>query len=147
MGELLPLVDHRSRQGRTFVSVAAAQLTEPAADVKASELRSLVQDAYAHLKYQSRKDKQDEIVAFVTQMTVGDVVVTTHEHAIVVGDVISGWSWTPSSDGTTNLRRSVEWRNPDTPIDFSDLPAPLPRTYKRAGRSSISPTTWTSLTR
>ena len=69
-------------------------------------------------------------------MTVGDVVVTTHEHAIVVGDVISGWSWTPSSDGTTNLRRSVEWRNPDTPIDFSDLPAPLPA-HLQTGRTLV----------
>lgn len=109
-----------------FVSLPATQLTTPPEGAKPSALKALVQECYAHLKVQQRKEKQDEIVAFVTQMQPGDVVITTHGSAIVVGDITGDWTWNPSIEGTMNLQRSVEWRNVDAPIEFENLPAPLP---------------------
>ena len=59
-------------------------------------------------------------------MTPGDTVITTSDERIYVGDVTGEWSWQKSEGGRSNLRRTVEWRNADAPIDFVDLPAPLP---------------------
>ncbi len=31
-----------------------------------------------------------------------------------------------SESGRSNLRRTVDWRNEDAPVDFAELPTPLP---------------------
>lgn len=109
-----------------FVSLAASQLRELAAGVTPTELEAIAQQDYGHLKHHELKAKVDEIVAFVTRMRAGDVVLTTSQDQCFVGDVTGDWEYTHSDDDRSNLRRPVEWRNPDTPIDFGDLPEPLP---------------------
>ena len=109
-----------------WISVPASQLREISKEITVSELAAVAREDYDHLKYQERKAKVDEILAFVTKMTPGDTVVTTSDERIYIGDVTGGWTWQKSEDGRSNLRRTVEWRNSDTPIDFADLPAPLP---------------------
>ncbi|HEV2361879.1 MAG TPA: AAA family ATPase, partial [Acidimicrobiales bacterium] len=109
-----------------WMSIAASQLRPIEPGISADELAVAAREDYDHLKHQELKSKVDEIVAFTTKMAIGDVVITTSEGQVFVGDVVGDWMWQISEGARTNIRRYVEWRNTDTPIDFSDLPAPLP---------------------
>jgi 5-methylcytosine-specific restriction protein B len=109
-----------------WVSLPASQLREIDHDIAVNELADVAREDYDHLKHQELKSKVDEILAFVTKMKPGDVVLTTSEQQIFVGDITGDWTWQKSDGGRSNLRRTVDWRNADTPIDFADLPAPLP---------------------
>lgn len=109
-----------------FVSIAAAQLRPIEAGIRAEDLAAAARQDYDHLTHSELKSKVDEIVAFVTKMAVGDVVVTTSDQRVYVADVTGDWSWQTSEGSRSNLRRTVEWRNADIPIEFADLPAPLP---------------------
>lgn len=109
-----------------YCSLAGSQLRPIAPDIDAEELRAAALEDYAHLKHHELKAKVDEIVAFVTKMSPGDVVVTTSEHHVYVGDIAGPCDYQATDAGRSNLRRPVGWRNPDTPIDYTELPAPLP---------------------
>ncbi|HWG73526.1 MAG TPA: AAA family ATPase [Acidimicrobiales bacterium] len=109
-----------------WVSLPASQLRPIEAGITAEELAAAAREDYDHLKHSELKSKVDEILAFVTKMGPGDVVLTTSEQRVYVGDVTGEWAWQASEGGRSNLRRPVEWRNVDAPIDFADLPAPLP---------------------
>lgn len=109
-----------------FCSVAASQLRPIDADVDADELEAMAREDYSHLKHQELKSKVEEIVAFVTKMGVGDLVLTTSEQHVYVGDVAGAWTYTSSEGGRSNLRREVAWRNVDAPVDYAELPSPLP---------------------
>jgi 5-methylcytosine-specific restriction enzyme B len=119
-----------------WVSLAASQLREISPDISAEDLAAAAAEDYDHLKFQELKSKVDEILAFVTRIKPGDVVTTTNEGALYIGDVTGGLEWQHSEEGRSNLRRTVEWRNPDSPVDFTDLPAPLPAKL-RSGSSVI----------
>ncbi len=111
---------------RDFCSVAGSQLRAIEPGIEPDELRRIATEEYAHLKHHELKAKVDEILAFVTKMNVGDLVLTTNEQNVYLGDIASEWTYEPSEGGRSNLRRGVEWRNEDAPVDFADLPAPLP---------------------
>jgi 5-methylcytosine-specific restriction protein B len=109
-----------------WVSLPASQLRQIEPGISAEDLAAAARDDYDHLKHQELTSKVDEILAFVTKMSSGDVILTTSDQRIFVGDVTGDWSWQASEGGRSNLRRPVEWRNVDQPIDFADLPTPLP---------------------
>jgi 5-methylcytosine-specific restriction protein B len=109
-----------------WVSLPASQLRQIDADISPDDLAAAAAEDYDHLKYQEQKSKVDEIVAFVTRIQSGDVVTTTSEGGFYVGDVTGELEWRLSEEGRSNLRRAVDWRNPDAPIDFAALPDPLP---------------------
>lgn len=109
-----------------YCSLAGSQLRPIVAGIDAEELRTLATDDYAHLKHHELKAKVEEILAFVTKLNVGDVVITTSDQNAYVGDVTGDWTYEQSEGGRSNLRRKVDWRNQDAPIDFADLPPPLP---------------------
>ena len=109
-----------------FCSLAASQLRAPRAAVTAAELEEMAKADYAHLKHHELKAKVEEIVAFVAKFNVGDVILTTSESHVFLGDVTGDWSYLDSDGGRSNLRRPVDWRNADAPVDFAGLPDPLP---------------------
>ena len=109
-----------------FVSLAASQLRQIAPGVTAEELAAVAREDYDHLTHQDLIAKVDEIVAFVTRVSKGDVVITTDDQKVWLGDVTGEWEWHSSEERRSNLRRAVEWRNIDAPVEFADLPAPLP---------------------
>ncbi len=109
-----------------FCSLAGSQLRPIDVGINADELRSAATEDYGHLKHHELKAKVEEILAFVTKMSVGDVVLTTSDQNVYLGDVTGEWTYEPSDGGRSNLRRSVDWRNADAPVDFADLPTPLP---------------------
>lgn len=109
-----------------FVSLAASQLRELQRGVSSSELEAEAAEDYSHLKHQELKTKVEEIIAFVTRMNVGDLVLTTSDQHVYVGDVTDDWTYTVSDGGRSNLRRPVSWRNADAPVDYAELASPLP---------------------
>jgi 5-methylcytosine-specific restriction protein B len=118
------LVPSWLREG--FVSVSATQLGEPPRSVSLEELEAMAGEGYAHLNQHELRAKVEEIVSFVKRINPGDVVLTTSDQHVYVGDVNGDWSYAASEGGRSNLRRIVDWRNPDAPLDFSELPEPLP---------------------
>jgi 5-methylcytosine-specific restriction protein B len=109
-----------------YCSLPASQLRPIDSGIDADQLRSIAEEDYSHLAMPERKAKIDEMVAFVTGINVGDVVLATSEQSVFLGDVGGTAKYENSQDGRSNLRRSVEWRNADAPVEFSDLPQPLP---------------------
>jgi 5-methylcytosine-specific restriction protein B len=113
-----------------FVSVAASRLESlPARD----ELRAAAERAYEHLPYSERTEKTNELVSFVQRADEGDLVVTTIGGQLYIGDVTGKVEFTPSEDGRSNLRRTVLWRNADTPLDYADLPATVAAKFQGGG--------------
>ncbi len=108
-----------------WCSLAASQLPAVPSDSTAEEAKQLAEAAYAHLKHQEREGKVTEIVDFVNRMKVGDLVLTTSESGVYVGELGEGWTYMASEDGRSNLRRPVSWRNPEAGVDFAELPATL----------------------
>ena len=119
-----------------WVSLPASQLRKIDPSISGEELAAAAAEDYDHLKHQEQKSKVDETVTFVTRVKVGDVVITTSEGGFYVGDVKGELEWHLSEEGRSNLRRAVDWRNPDAPIDFPDLPDPL-RAKLRSGSAVI----------
>jgi 5-methylcytosine-specific restriction protein B len=109
-----------------YCSIAASQLAELSADVDVDTLKKQAEHDYAHLKYHEQKAKVDEIVSFVTRISEGDLVVTTADAGVYLGDVTGIWEYHESEGGRSNLRRTAEWRNAEAPLDLDQLPAPLP---------------------
>src|SRR5207247_1270350 len=109
-----------------YGSVAGSQLRPIDAGIDPDELRAAATEDYAHLKHHELKAKVEEILAFVTKMNVGDVVLTTSDQNVYLGDVTGDWTYEASDGARSNLRRAVDWRNEDAPLDFAQLPTPLP---------------------
>ena len=109
-----------------FVSLAGSQLRPIGEGISPQDLKTIAAEDYSHLKHHELKSKIDEIVSFVTKMSIGDLVITTSEQHVFVGDVTGDWTFVESQGGRTNLQREVAWRNPDAPVVYAELPTPLP---------------------
>jgi 5-methylcytosine-specific restriction enzyme B len=108
-----------------WVSLSASQLREISAEISAGSLRAAVKEDYRNLQPHDLSAKVEEIDSFVHVMSGGDVVITTSDKQLWLGDVTGDWTWRHSEGERTNLRRTVEWRNVDTPIALIDLPQTL----------------------
>jgi 5-methylcytosine-specific restriction protein B len=86
-------------------------------------VKAAVDRDYDYLSYSAKNDHAVEFHVFLSRMAPGDLVVTHAEDEIHLG-VISGEPEQVDSDkGLSNLRRAVDWRTLDHPIDYADLPA------------------------
>lgn len=108
-----------------WCSLAASQLPVVVEGIDRAALVALADGAYEHLKVQERRTKVEEIADFVCKMKPGDVVLTTSDESVYIGDIVGGASYTQSEGGRSNLRRIVRWQNGDAGIDFGYLPASL----------------------
>ncbi|MDO8392478.1 MAG: AAA family ATPase [Actinomycetota bacterium] len=108
-----------------WCSLAASQLPAIEATIERDTLIAIADAAYEHLKVQERRSKVNEIADFVCKMKVGDVLLTTSDDGVFIGDVKGEWEYQPSESGRSNLRRDVSWRNADAGVDFGDLPGAL----------------------
>ncbi len=109
-----------------YCSLAGSQLREIRAGILPAELEAAATEDYRHLKHHELKAKVDEIVSFIVKVHPGDLILTSSDQHIYVGDVIGDWAQSDSEGGRSNLRREVTWRNADAPIDYAELPSPLP---------------------
>jgi 5-methylcytosine-specific restriction protein B len=109
-----------------FVSLPAPGLRQVTQGIDRAELRRVVEEDYAHRSYADRADRATELHAFLSRMDVGHLVVTMSGGKVYLGVVTGPVAWTESEGSRSNLRRNVDWRNVDEPVDFAELPAPLP---------------------
>ena len=124
-----------------------AAATDLTPGIDADELRAVATEDYAHLKHHELKAKVEEILAFVTKMNVGDVVLTTSDQNVYLGDVTGEWTYETSDGGRSNLRHERRLAQRGRPDRLRRPPAPLPARFRPAARSSISPPISRSSTR
>jgi 5-methylcytosine-specific restriction protein B len=94
-----------------LVSLAAAHLPPLAeTDPTKSALRRYVEDGYeGAASYNQKRGLVDELHAFLTQMRVGDTVVTIGDGRLHIGRITGESVQTSSPGGLSNLRRTVAW--------------------------------------
>jgi 5-methylcytosine-specific restriction protein B len=105
------------------VSLAASLLRPIDDDVSREELKAFVDEDYRSSGYAARQEKFDEFYAFLKRMHPGDLVLTVSQGEVYFGTVTGPAEFTSSSDGRSNLRRSVKWF--DHPCGWSDVPADI----------------------
>lgn len=103
------------------ISLQASKLREVAAGVTRDQLKPIVEQDYAHQSYAARAEKVDEFHAFLTKMAVGDLVVTTSQGRLYLGEITGEPTYLRSGDDRSNLRRSVDWNGPADGIDYADV--------------------------
>lgn len=104
------------------VSLAASRLRLVHPGIAKEELKLLVESDYAHQSYSARAEKLDEFYAFLSRMHDGDLVATTSQGRLFLGEIAGEATYHASSDGRSNLRRAVRWHTPSTGIDVAALP-------------------------
>lgn len=107
------------------VSLAGSHLRELTRGVSRDELRPIVEQDYAHLSYAARSEKLDEFHAFLTKMQVGDLIATTSQGRLYLGEITGEPTYQRSSDDRSNLRRTVAWAGPPGGLDYSELPSEI----------------------
>lgn len=110
----------RSKQS---VSLAASLLRPIDSDVTRDELKAFVDEDYRSSGYAARQEKFDEFYTFLKRMHPDDLVVTISQGMVHFGTVTGPAEFTSSSDGRSNLRRSVKWFA--HPCLWSDIPGDI----------------------
>ncbi len=108
----------RSKQS---ISLAASLLRPIDGDVSREELKAFVDEDYRSSGYAARQEKFDEFYTFLKRMHPDDLVVTISQGMVHFGTVTGPAEFTSSSDGRSNLRRSVKWF--EHPCPWSDIPS------------------------
>jgi 5-methylcytosine-specific restriction protein B len=102
------------------VSLAATLLRQIQSDVSRTELKQIVDEDYHSSGYAAREEKLEEFFTFLNRIHPGDLVASVDEGAVHIGIVADGAEWVSSSDGRSNLRRTVDWY--EHPCPLSDVP-------------------------
>ncbi|ORW17061.1 AAA family ATPase [Mycolicibacter nonchromogenicus] len=102
------------------LSLAASLLRPVDPDVTREELKAFVDEDYRSSGYAARQEKFDEFYAFLKRMHPGDLVVTISQGDVHFGTITGDPYFVTSSDGRSNLRRSVKWYQ--HPCRVADLP-------------------------
>ncbi len=83
----------------------------------------MVDEDYSQTSYAAKAAKLDEFHAFLTRMQVGDLIATTSQGKFSLGTITGPAEYVKSSDGLSNLRRTVVWA-PEA-VDYGDLPSEI----------------------
>ena len=118
------LVPHWLREG--FVSLSASQLAKADPGASYEELRRAVDEGYEHKSYAYREQRLAEFDRFLRRMRPGDLVLTTMQGEVFLGEVTGQPVFTESEHGLSNLRRDVQWRNAGKPLSADWLAPPVP---------------------
>jgi 5-methylcytosine-specific restriction protein B len=102
------------------ISLAASLLRTVQPDINREELKALVDEDYMSSGYAQRQEKLDEFYAFLARMHPGDLVVTVSQGSVYFGIITGAAESLQSSDGRSNLRRTVRWYGSSLPL--SQLP-------------------------
>jgi 5-methylcytosine-specific restriction protein B len=105
-----------------FCSLAATRLGPLQPGVEQDEVRQAVDRDYGYLSYSAKSVQVFELHAFLSLMAPGDLVLTPWEGDIHLGVIVGDADQIDSPEGLSNLRRDVEWRTLDEPVDYADLP-------------------------
>ncbi len=110
-------------RAKQSVSLAASLLRPIDPDVAREELRAFVDEDYRSSGYAARQEKFDEFYTFLKRMHPDDLVVTISQGVVHFGTVTGPAEFTSSSDGRSNLRRSVKWFEHSCP--WADIPSDI----------------------
>jgi len=110
-------------RAKQSLSLAASLLRPIDADVTREELKAFVDEDYRSSGYAARQEKFDEFYTFLKRVHPGDLVVTISQGMVHFGTVTGPAEFTSSSDGRSNLRRSVKWF--EHPCRWSDIPSDI----------------------
>lgn len=108
-----------------YVSLSASMLPTLPIDADDDSIRSAVDSGYSTLGYSQREAKFEEVRAFLRRMRPGDLVLTTSGDDVYVGEVTGSAVQLDSPGKRSNLRRSTDWDNVDSPIPVEDLSSRL----------------------
>lgn len=120
------LIDKWLEEG--FVSLAATHLGPLTPDTDRVNVREAISSGYDHLDYTQRMYLTDDYFAFLSRMKQGDIVATQHDDRVWIGRITGPAAY---SEELPRLRRNVDWR--ESPFEFSELPAPLPKLLGSSG--------------
>lgn len=117
-----------------FVSLRAQRLREMDVTADRTQIDAAVAEAYSTRGVAYRQTKTREYDRFLHRMAVGDLVLTTAEGLVYLGQLTGEPFWAPDDEPLpARLRRSAEWLNDTTPVAFAELPVPLPGRLGAAG--------------
>jgi 5-methylcytosine-specific restriction protein B len=108
-----------------FVSLPASMLPELDPRADAAALKKAVESGYSTLGYSQREAKYEEFRAFISRMRTGDLVLTTRGDDVFVGRIAGPAVQVLSENKRSNLRRTTEWEDLDSPLLVEDLSARL----------------------
>lgn len=113
----------RTWRAKQSVSLAASLLRPIDDDVTREELKAYVDEDYRSSGYAARQEKFDEFYTFLKRMHPDDLIVTISQGMVHFGTVTGPAEFISSSDGRSNLRRSVKWF--EHPCPWSDIPSDI----------------------
>lgn len=117
--DMVPIWRHKQS-----VSLAASLLRPVDDDLRREELKDIVDEDYRSSGYAARQEKFEEFYSFLKRMHRGDLIVTVSQGGVVhLGTITGPAEFVASSDGRSNLRRSVKWFDYQCP--WSDVPDDL----------------------
>lgn len=102
------------------VSLAATLLRPVDADVSRDDLKAFVDEDYLSSGYAQRQEKLDEFFAFLARIHPQDLVVTVSQGRVYFATITGDAEYVTSSDGRSNLRRTVKWY--ETSLPLTELP-------------------------
>lgn len=102
------------------ISLAANLLRPVDTDVSREDLKTFVDEDYRSSGYAQRQEKFDEFYAFLARMHPGDLVLTVSQGKVYFGSITGEAESVTSSDGRSNLRRTVKWYVTSLPL--AELP-------------------------
>jgi 5-methylcytosine-specific restriction protein B len=118
------LVEEWLRNGS--VSLSASQLAHLSPDASYDELKRAVEASYQHKSYAYRAQRLEEVDRFLRRMGVGDLVLTSLQGEVFLGEVTGPAWFADSAAPHSNLRRDVKWLNLGDPVEIGRLRAPVP---------------------
>ena len=103
-------------------SLPADRLPDLPPGVDRDQVKSAVEAAYSASDAAKRAQLAAEYHAFLSRMREGDLVATNDGSRVYLGFITGRPTYVSSVGNTSNLRRAVEWRNRDKPLDYLELP-------------------------
>lgn len=102
-----------------FASLRASKLRAVEPGISRAELKTIVDDDYSQTSYAAKAAKLDEFHAFLSRMQPGDLVTTTSQGRLYLGEITGPAEYVASEGGLSNLRRDVSWSGEG--FDYAEL--------------------------
>lgn len=102
-----------------FASLRASKLRAVEPGISRADLKTIVDDDYSQTSYAAKAAKLDEFHAFLTRMQPGDLIATTSQGRLYLGEVVGPAEYVASEGGLSNLRRDVDWSGDG--FDYAEL--------------------------
>ena len=102
-------------------SLAASRLRPVEPGISRDELKAVMEQDYGQVSYSARAEKLDEFHTFLSKMQLGDIIATTSQGRLYVGEIVGEATYQHSSEHRSNLRREVDWTGPARGVDYGDL--------------------------